>query len=241
MSLTPTVKPAILCRIMKIGIFGGTFDPIHQGHLAIAEEVRKALDLDRVILIPANRPPHKTGRKILPAKHRLAMVHLAVQGHPDLGVSDLEIKRRGKSYTVETVKALEKRYPEKTEFYLILGLDAFLEFSSWRSPAALRSRCHIVVVSRPGFRFADLSRLAFLSGMDPRPLKELDEGRRSRHEHPLSPLTRLILLRVTAHDVSATGIRAHVFGGRRVKNLLPPLVESYIIDHNLYSRTDPSS
>ena len=228
-------------KVLRIGIFGGTFNPIHQGHLAIAEEVLKTVGLDWVLLIPAGRPPHKKGRKVLPAKHRMEMTRLAVQGHARMEASDLEITRRGKSYTIETVKALERNYPKGTEFYLILGLDAFLEFSTWRAPEELTVRCHIVVVSRPGYRFSDLSRLDFLSRTDPEWLNELDAGRRSRLDLPLPAGTRLILIRVTAHDVSATQIRDHLSGGKRLKNLLPPLVESYIMNHSLYRRATNSS
>lgn len=228
-------------KVLRIGIFGGTFNPIHQGHLAIAEEVLKTVGLDWVLLIPAGRPPHKKGRKVLPAKHRMEMARLAVQGHAKMEASDLEITRRGKSYTIETVKALERNYPKGTEFYLILGLDAFLEFSTWRAPEEVTARCHIVVVSRPGYRFSDLSRLDFLSRTDPEWLNELDAGRRSRLDLPLPAGTRLILIRVTAHDVSATQIRDHLSGGKRLKNLLPPLVESYIMNHSLYRRATNSS
>ncbi len=226
---------------LRIGIFGGTFNPIHQGHLAIAEEVRKSVGLDRILLIPAGRPPHKNGRKVLPAKHRLEMARLAVQGHAKMEVSDLEIARGGKSYTIETIKALGRHYPDGTEFYLILGLDAFLEFSSWRSPEEVAARCHIIVVSRPGYRFSDLSRLPHLDRADPARLNELDAGRRLRLDLPLSAATRLILIRVMAHDVSATQIREHLSGGKRFKNLLPPLVESYIMNHGLYRRVTTAS
>lgn len=233
---------------MKIGIFGGTFNPIHQGHLAIAEEVLKSVGLDWVLLIPAGRPPHKKERKVLPAKHRMEMARLAVQGHKKIEASDLEIARGGKSYTIETVKALERNYPKGTEFYLILGLDAFLEFPTWRSPKELTTRCHIVVVSRPGYRFSDLSRLDFPGRPDPERLNELDAGRRVRLDLPLAAVghglsagNRLILIRVPAHDVSATQIRDHLSGGKRLKNLLPPLVESYIMNHSLYRRVKSSS
>jgi len=228
-------------RALRVGIFGGTFNPVHRGHLAIAEEIRKAIGLDRILLIPAGRPPHKSGQKIPPAKHRLEMVRLSVREHPNLEVSDLEVRRRGKSYTIETVKALEREFPKGTEFYLILGLDAFLDFSTWRSPDELKARCHLVVVSRPGFLFADLLRSNILSPPDPKPLRELDQGRRDRYELPLTPATRLILIRVKAHDVSATQIRDHLFGGKRLKNLLPPLVESYIIKNHLYEGATHSS
>lgn len=226
---------------MRIGIFGGTFNPVHEGHLAIAGEVRHSLGLDRVLFIPAGRPPHKKGGKILPARHRLEMVRLAVQGHAGLEVSELEIRRPGKSYTIETVKELERQYAKGTRFYLILGLDAFLEISTWRAPEDLLSRCNIVVVSRPGYQFSDLARLDFLGPLDAPSLSALDRGRRSRYEQRLTPDTRLILIRVTAHKVSATQIRDHLSGGKRLKNLLPPLVESYIIDHKFYRRVTNSS
>lgn len=228
-------------KALRIGIFGGTFNPIHQGHLAIAEEVLKTVGLDWILLIPAGRPPHKKGRKVLPAKHRMEMARLAVQGHAKIEASDLEIARGGKSYTIETVKALERNYPKGTEFYLILGLDAFLEFSTWRSPKDVMARCHIIVVSRPGYRFSDLSRLDLIGRPDPEGLNELDAGRRVRLELPLSAATHLLLIRVPAHDVSATQIRDHLSGGKRFKNLLPPLVESYIMNHSLYRRVKNSS
>lgn len=230
-----------MTRPLRVGIFGGTFNPIHRGHLAIATEVRKAIGLDRVLLIPAGRPPHKRGQKIPPAKHRLEMVRLSVRNHPGLEVSDLEVRRRGKSYTIQTVRALQRRYPKGTEFYLILGLDAFMEFSTWRFPDELMGRCNLAVVSRPGFRFSELVRLDFLSKPDPKALRELDQGRRIRIDLPLTARTRLVLIRVKAHDVSATQIRDHLSGGKRFKNLLPPLVESYIIKHHLYDGVTHSS
>jgi len=226
---------------LRVGIFGGTFNPIHRGHLAIAEEVQKALGLDRVLLVPANRPPHKGGLKIPAAKHRLAMVRLAVRGHAGLVVSDLEVRRRGKSYTLDTLKALQEQYPERTEFYLILGLDAFLEFSTWREPEKIVSSCHIAVVSRPGSRFSDLAQQPFLKEIDPAALRGLDAGRRSRYDYPLTRKTGLILLHLTDYEISATRIRDHLSGGKRLKNLLPPLVESYIIKNHLYEGTAHSS
>lgn len=222
-------------RVLRIGLLGGTFDPIHQGHLAIAKEIFKKVGLDRILLIPSGRPPHKKFKEILASSHRLAMVRLAVRGQAGLEASDLEVKRPGKSYTIETIKALAKIYPRGTSFFLILGLDAFLDFCSWREHRKIRSRCHMIVVSRPGFRFSNLPQLSFLKSINPEPLKALDRGRRSRYVYPLSPKTELILFRVRArYDLSATRIRSHVKGGKRLKNRLPKQVKSYIIKHNLY-------
>lgn len=225
---------------MKIGIFGGTFNPIHQGHLAIADEVRKAMRLSKVLFIPAGDPPHKKDRKILPARHRLAMVMLAVKNHPHFEAEDLEVHRPGKSYTIQTVKTLKKTYPPDTDWYLILGLDAFLDFPTWREAHRLTTWCHFVVVSRPGFRFRDLRRLSFLRA-DPEQLARLDENAADRYELPLSPSTRLILLRVSPWEVSATEIRNHFWGVKRKRNLLPRSVESYIMTHHLYVRSKPLS
>ena len=226
---------------MKLGIFGGTFNPIHQGHLSIADEVRKALRLSKVLFIPAGDPPHKKARQMLTARHRLAMVKLAVKNHRHFEAEDLEVHRPGKSYTIQTVKTLKKTYPPDTEWYLILGLDAFLDFPTWREAHLLTTLCRFVVVSRPGFRFRDLRRLSFLKEADPEQLTRLDQNAIDRFELSLSPSTRLILLRVNPWEVSATDIRNHFWGIKRKRNLLPRSVESYIMTHHLYVRSKPLS
>jgi nicotinate-nucleotide adenylyltransferase len=220
---------------MKIGIFGGTFNPIHQGHLAIAEEVRSAVRLEKVLFIPAGDPPHKKGQEILPARHRLEMVRLAIKDDPHFEISETEIHRPGKSYTVETITTLKAAYPPDTEWFLILGLDAFLDFPTWREPDRLLTLCHFVVVSRPGFRFRELTRLFFFQSIDPAPLARLDEQKEDRHRLAFGPSTQIILLRVGSWEISATEIRSHLSGGKRRRNLLPPSVESYIMSHHLYT------
>jgi nicotinate-nucleotide adenylyltransferase len=220
---------------MKIGIFGGTFNPVHQGHLAIAEEVRSAVHLEKILFIPAGDPPHKNNREVIPAHHRLEMVRLAIKDDPHFEISELEIQRPGKSYTVETLAALKAAYPSGTEWFLILGLDAFLDFPAWREPDRLLTLCHFIVVSRPGFRFRELLRLPFLQSTDPVPLTRLDEQKEDRYRLSLGPSTQLILLRVGSWEISATEIRSHLSGGKRRRNLLPPSVESYIMFHHLYA------
>jgi len=219
----------------KIGILGGTFDPIHKGHIAIAGAVQKKVGLDRVLLIPSNRPPHKTDRKILPAKHRFAMVRLAARPHRYLEASGIEIHSPGKSYTIDTLKALRKKVALSTEFYLILGVDAFAEILSWRAPREIIKRANIVVVSRPGFRFSSVMKLPFLTV----PLKgrflELDQGSRKLVEVSTTAHTRVIFLRVPLRDISATQIRRLRLRKEPLKNLLPGPVDSYIIKNNLYA------
>jgi nicotinate-nucleotide adenylyltransferase len=218
---------------MKIGIFGGTFNPIHQAHLSIAEEVRRSLRLDKILFVTAGVPPHKKNRTILPAHHRLEMVRLALQDFPYFEVSDLEIRRPGRSYAIDTLRTLKKAHPPGTEWFLILGLDAFLDFPSWRQAGRLLTLCHIVAVSRPGFRFLDLKRLPFLESLDAEPLIQLDKRSKKIFEFQTTPGTRLILLRVKPREVSATAIRNHFWGKKRNRNILPGVVESYIMTHHL--------
>ena len=220
---------------MKIGIFGGTFNPIHEGHLAIAEEVRNAVGLDKVLFIPAGVPPHKKDQEVIKAIHRLEMVRLAIENRPHFEVCDLEVERAGTSYTVDTVETLKKSYSEETIWFLMLGLDAFLGFNSWREPERLLDLCHFVVVSRPGFRFIEISRLPFVKSASSEKLARLDSSDESRSEFDLGISTQIILLRVQAWEVSATEIRSHLSGGKRRRNLLPLPVESYIIKNQLYS------
>ncbi len=221
---------------MKIGIFGGTFNPIHQGHLAIADDVRRAIPLDEILFIPAGMPPHKNEHEVVPAHHRLEMVRLAIMGHSHFKVSDMEIRRPGKSYTIQTVEELWRTHSVDVQWYLLLGTDAFLDFPSWRDPDRIMSFCNIVVVSRPGFRFRDLERLPYLKESVPEQLGRLDQKQQDPYEVPLTPATRLILIQVSPWEVSATEIRNHLSGGKRKRNLLPGSVESYIITNNLYNQ-----
>ena len=135
--------------VLKIGILGGTFDPIHFGHLAIAEEALNRLDLDRVILIPAGRPWLKSDQLVTSAAHRLAMVRLAIQNRPGLEVSTIEVDRPGPTYTVDTLVELRRELGSGVELYLILGMDSVRELRRWRDPERLFGMCTVVAVSRP--------------------------------------------------------------------------------------------
>ena len=196
---------------MRLGLMGGTFDPIHYGHLAAAEVARYEFGLVKVVFIPAGQPPHKTGQKISPAAHRLAMVRLAVASNPFFEVSTVEIDRPGPSYTVETVSAFRHLY-SSAEIYFITGADAVAEISTWRRIEELLRLCWLVAVTRPGYLLEDL------------------------REWLVKPeLWRKILtLQVPGVAVSSTEIRERVRAGRPVKYLLPEAVEDYIARHGLY-------
>jgi nicotinate (nicotinamide) nucleotide adenylyltransferase len=136
---------------MRIGVFGGTFDPPHVGHLALAEWAREALRLDRVLFVPAGRPPHKGRRVLTPVAHRVAMTRLAVRGQRAFVVSALEARRNGPSFTVDTLRALRKREPG-ARIFLLMGADSLAEFPTWRDPAGILGFATLAVAARPGTR-----------------------------------------------------------------------------------------
>ncbi len=135
----------------RFGVLGGTFNPIHIGHLAMAQMALERFDLDKVIFVPSNRPPHKKIANLASARDRFQMVRLAIKNNPSFAVSDFEIKRKGKSYTIETVKHLCSVYPQKTKFFFIIGGDSFPDLPSWKSIDEILRRASFIVVNRPGY------------------------------------------------------------------------------------------
>lgn len=138
--------------IKRIGILGGTFNPVHTGHLLLAEGIKKKLNLDYVLFIPCYLPPHKRPVNLIPALHRLAMVRLAVKGNPSFKVSTLEIEREGVSYSIDTLEELHRLYKGKAEFFFIIGSDSLKEINMWKSIGKLMKLCKFVAVIRPGYR-----------------------------------------------------------------------------------------
>ncbi len=217
----------------RVGLLGGTFNPIHNGHLAIARQTRDALELDRLVFIPSGDPPHKAHQDLASARDRFEMVRLAILSDPSLSISDIEIRRSGKSYSVDTVRHLQQEYGAHTALYFLIGLDAFLEFPTWHEPETLLTLCSFVVISRPGTSFQALSALPLIPSIGQESLVDLDEGRRSRLDVPLGR-NLLICLRLPPCDLSASDIRTKIRQGLPTANLLPPPVESYILRHHIY-------
>ena len=211
---------------------GGTFNPIHLGHLAAAEEVRDRLRLEKVIFIPSFLPPHKDEEGIPAGLQRQEMVRLAIKGNSCFTVSDIEIRRGGKSYTIDTIDAL---LPSHTgaELFFITGLDSFLEIRTWKDWERLLTRCSFVVLSRQGCRFSDLTSLNFLPA-SPQELAELDSGQRDRVVLRHGEI-RVYLEMIPFYDISSTDIRKRVREGRSIKYHLPEAVEHYIIENKLYA------
>jgi len=212
----------------RLGLFGGTFNPIHYGHLRAAEEVCEALALHRLWFIPAGHPPHKTTPEITPFEVRLEMSRLAVGDHPVMSVSDLEGRRPGRSYSIETLRQIRREVGPTWELYFILGLDAILEIATWKDYKDLFTLSHFVVLDRPGYNRQRLEEV-LLGEVDP--LIQPLQGERS-FQHPSGH--NVVLQETTLMDISGTGIRAMVRCGRSIRYLLPEAVREYIITHKLY-------
>jgi nicotinate-nucleotide adenylyltransferase len=217
---------------MKIGIFGGTFNPIHYGHLRVAGEVQEMFSFDRFFFIPAGSPPFQKP-SLADAYHRYEMARLAVRGNRYFKVSDIEIKKRGPSFSVETISRLKGRYKDG-EFYFIIGIDAFLDLPKWKQPMRLMELTHFVIVSRPGFCFSDISSSRYFPNTGRKYLKKFDNARTVRLAVRLKTGNKSFLCKTTGFDISASRIRSLVQKRKNIKYLLPESVESYIISHKLY-------
>ena len=214
-------------NIMKIGILGGTFNPIHLAHLRIAQEVQQACKLDRILFIPAAEPPHKDVAEQVSFTHRLAMVEAATRDFPDFQASDLEIQRSGKSYSVDTLEILRQEDPHG-ERYFIIGLDSYRDIASWKDFSRLFSLSHVVVITRPGVVVSD--------PLEPLPVANHEDfcyAKDNERIHHKSG-NKLIFLKETNLDISSTQIRDMLADGQSIRHLVPSAVADYIEDHGLY-------
>lgn len=212
---------------MKIAIFGGTLNPIHFGHLRSAEEVREAFGLDRVLFVPSAFPPHKRNEEVESPHHRIEMTRLAIEGNSYFEYSDMEVRRGGFSYSVDTVEEVSKELPD-AEIYFILGVDAFFEIDSWKDYRRFLSLCNFIIVTRPGYERRSLG--------ESLPLEVRGEfcydSATGCYTHTSGHCLKFI--EVTLLDISSTEIRKRLKAGRSVRYLLPQKVEEYIKENDLY-------
>jgi nicotinate-nucleotide adenylyltransferase len=214
----------------SIGLYGGTFNPIHLGHLKAAEAVTEAFGLDRVLFIPSYIPPHKESREVASAAHRLRMVELALEGHDRFAASDIEVAAGGRSYSIVTVRKIKGLYPE-AELFFILGVDAFLEIGTWREYEALLAECRFIVTSRPGWKLDASGVLGGrLRGSISPLIDGIMPGNETRERYRIFPLA------IDALKISSTEVRARARQGLSLEGLVPPAVERYIRQNELYSR-----
>jgi nicotinate-nucleotide adenylyltransferase len=209
----------------RIGLFGGTFNPIHLGHLRGAEEIRQAFDLAEVIFIPASIPPHKTAEEVIDAKHRLEMVKLATEDNPCFSTTDIELSRPDKSYSIDTIRYFRERHSES--LFFILGSDAFLEIETWREFQILFALCNFIVMTRPGFQ------KNFSSSLLPKSLSSLFRHEKGKAWVHASGHT-LHFKEITVLDISSTKIRELIEKGESIRYLVPGKVEAYVRDQGLY-------
>ncbi len=201
----------------KIGIMGGTFNPIHHGHMVTAQEALDQFSLDRVVFIPTGDPPHKVEDLLAHAEDRYLMTVIAISSNDSFFVSRAEIDRRGKSYTIETVKELRNTYGADAELFFITGADAILEILTWKNTDEIVTLAKFIAATRPGY---DLSKIEGLKSTLFRSEKEADEG--------------ISIMEIPALAISSTDIRKRIKQGRPINYLVPEGVNNYIIKHGLY-------
>lgn len=196
---------------MRFGIFGGTFDPIHYGHLVAAEEARVVLGLERVLIVPAGQPPHKSAWPITAAEHRVAMVRLAIASNPHFVLSRVDLDRPGPHYSVDMVSRL-RRELGPGELYFIVGMDSLMQLPTWHEPERLMGLCYVVGVNRPGYTYSLAPLEAVVPGI-------------SAH---------IRVLEAPQLEIASSEIQERVRSGLPIKYQLPDSVEQYIMEHRLY-------
>jgi nicotinate-nucleotide adenylyltransferase len=202
--------------VTRIGVLGGTFDPIHYGHLSVAEECRFALGLDLILFLPAGNPPHKRGRRISPAADRVRMVELAIASNPLFRLSRIDVDRPGPSYTIGALEALQRQWGPEARLWFLMGGDSLADLLTWHRPERLLELARIAATNRPG-----------APRPDPRALETRLPGASKRID----------LVEIPWLDISASALRERVAKGRPIKYQLPEPVERYVHEHGLYRPT----
>lgn len=193
--------------LKRLGLFGGTFDPIHHGHLVCAEQLREALGLNRIWFVPCNMPPHKPAYEPASPAARIEMIRLAVEGYQSLDVTDVEVTRGGLSYSIDTLRHIRKSHPKHIEIWLLMGIDTYLDLPAWKEPESIIAECRFGVARRPGYE--------------------------KRLPHSLSN-ARTTFVDITAIGISSTDIRKRLSLGKSIRFLVPDSVERYIRANDLY-------
>jgi nicotinate-nucleotide adenylyltransferase len=212
----------------RLGILGGTFDPIHFGHLDAADAARRALRLDGVLLIPSSDPPHRPADPLASAFHRFALVALAIQGDEGLRASDMELTRTGPSYTADTLRAVARQGWRPSQIFFILGSDAFAEIATWREFPTVLDAANFVVIARPG------TTLVAAAAKTP----ALRGRLRSTEETSDASGTSIYLVEARTRDISSSTIRARLTARQPIDDLVPAAVAGHIVAHHLYGAVD---
>ena len=222
-------------KLKRVGLLGGTFDPVHNGHLDLAAETAQIFNLQKVFFIPVSRSPHKLDCLLTSSSHRVAMLKLALEQEATFSIDPLEIKKGGVSYTIDTLSCLKEQHPD-WDLFLILGADAFLLMDTWKSSANILKLCHILVGTRPGVKLEISMELGRVLGIKTQQLKNNDFKLPITLNNDTGKTIQLY--QIPTQNISSRKIRDRVQAGKEIKNLLPPAVDHYIMRHQLY-RTEP--
>jgi nicotinate-nucleotide adenylyltransferase len=218
-------------ELKRVGLLGGTFDPVHNGHLALANKTAQLFDLKKVLFIPASQSPHKHESQPTSSHHRVAMLELALEQKTTFSIDMQEIQKGGLSYTIETLSCLKEQHTD-WELFLILGADAFLSMDTWKNSFDILKICHVLVSTRPGIKLNNSVKLSQALGIKSISLENND------FKLPITLSTAggktLRLYQIPTQDVSSRIIRYKIQAGKEIKNLLPPAVDHYIMQNRLY-------
>jgi nicotinate-nucleotide adenylyltransferase len=219
----------------RIGLFGGSFNPVHTGHLRAAEEIREYYSLDKVVFIPAHISPHKPAATRASARHRMAMLERAIKQNRHFSVWDVEFNRPGKSYSVETLHHFRKTFPEAAAPFFIMGIDAFMAIESWKNYRDLFALCNFIVMTRPGYDLPSATELI------PRPLAVDFSFHRKEKRYVHASGCSVFIADIPGLAISSQDIRRRTAEGRSITYLVPDAVEDYIREQHLYQHPEPVS
>lgn len=216
-----------------IGLFGGTFDPVHMGHLKAAQEIKRAFPLDYIHFVPAYIPPHKTHLGPTSSTHRLEMLKKALTLYPDFSIAEYELNKKGISYTIDTIRYYKKTLLPESQLYWILGSDAFLGIHTWKEPHEIFANSHVIVIHRPGYSLESHSILSKW----PKLFITLEEGK--KYQHSSGHIVFIFDLDVI--DISSSKLRQKIARGEPFSSFVTPEVEDYIRANNLYAENEKKS
>ena len=217
----------------QIGILGGSFDPVHMGHIGLAQETYEKFNLDQILFVPVFQSPHKTNIPMATTFHRMEMLRLALQNNVQFDISDMEVRREEISYTIDTLNRFKLIYPN-SELFLIIGSDNLLELDAWKESLKIMKSYNILVASRPGINpiSSEENVLGMFNGDSPY-CSFKTQSRNLNFFHQETG-TRLVIYDISPQDISSSDVRERLACGKSLDNMLPPEVETYIIDHRIY-------
>ena len=220
-------------RVNQIGILGGSFDPVHMGHIGLAQETQSRFSLDQILFLPVFQSPHKSHIPLASSTHRMAMLRLALKGNTHFSISDTEMRREEVSYTIDTINRFRLKY-SSSELYLIMGYDNLLDLDLWKDSREIMENCHILVASRPGLKAFNSTGKIFglFNGDSPYRLGKIKNKTQEFIHRETGK--KLIVYGISPRDISSSVVRERLVLGKPVDNLLPPEVETYIIEHQIY-------